>query len=296
MRTITPEIFADDFFGQLDMASRLIWLGMILVTADDQGRMLNNPALIRRDVFPYDDVALDTITQSIEKFAHANRIILYSTGVNGTHKSLIQIVNWWKYQKSASWMGPSQFQSPEGWTDRVRCHTANQQITMQGWDHKGGFPNGLPNGLPSSLHSNQGSEQGKRLGNGKGNGHTSPKYSRDINININKDKELLLLAAQKFSERFGDIQNDEEALKILALFKTYDSKRIDRVFTWAYENEIHVKYRATLVKRISTAAANWTEHNSKSRTTKSKSVPAPKPVDPAELERLRIQAEKDFAK
>jgi hypothetical protein len=297
MRTIAPEIFADEFFGLADPMSRLIWLGMILVTADDQGRMLNNPALIRRDVFPYDDISLEFISQAIERFAHANRIVLYSGGINGNSKSLIQIVNWWKYQKSAAWMGPSQFPSPNGWTDRVRCHAANQQIVTQGWDDKGGFPSGLPNGLPSELFRSKRNAQGRALskakGSGQGSGHTSLKYSRDININNDKDKELLLVAARMFSERFGDIQNDAEALRILAMFKQHGAKRMEELFTWACENEIHVKYRSTLLSRINTAASKHTSRPKSSRTQKPKTAPAPK-VDPQELERLRKQAEKEF--
>ena len=154
MRTVAPEIFADEFFGtQLDNFHRVLWMGLILTIADDQGRMLSNAALIRGKVFPYDDLSLEEIETALNTFIHLGRLISYSSGVNDSKRNLLQMLNWWKYQRSASWMGPSKFPAPEGWMDRVRCHTADNKIVILNWDRPGGFTNELPSPLLTPLPS-----------------------------------------------------------------------------------------------------------------------------------------------
>jgi hypothetical protein len=152
MRHIDPNTWQDEFFGtQLNVTERLIWLGLIASVADDQGRMLDNTALLRSLIFPYDDgLGLDVISGAIEKLAIASKIHRYQA--NG--KSLLQIVNWWKYQSSASWMSPSKYPPPEGWQDCFRYHTAgNELVTSPNWKKRaGGFvpPTPLPSPLPRS--------------------------------------------------------------------------------------------------------------------------------------------------
>jgi hypothetical protein len=57
IRTIKPEMWADEKVGQLSRDARLLFVGLITM-ADDEGRLRGCPAAILGHVFPYDDDAL----------------------------------------------------------------------------------------------------------------------------------------------------------------------------------------------------------------------------------------------
>lgn len=142
MRNITPETFTDEFFGSLDHMQRLLWLGLLLCLADDQGRMSDNPALMRSMIFPYDEnISIMDVRKGIDLFIEQDKLYRYAAGSNGSGKGLLQVVNWWRYQKSAQWAGRSQFPPPDNWVDRVRTHEAghgSKPVTVN-WDKAGGF-------------------------------------------------------------------------------------------------------------------------------------------------------------
>jgi hypothetical protein len=148
MRHIDPNTWQDEFFGaQLTITERLIWLGMIASVADDQGRLLDNPALLRSLVFPYDDgIPLEVVATALEKLVSAGKVFRYQA----QGKSLLQIVNWWKYQSSASWMSPSKYPPSEGWQDCYRYHgPGNTLVTSPNWKNRAaGFV--LPSLLPKA--------------------------------------------------------------------------------------------------------------------------------------------------
>jgi hypothetical protein len=157
MRRIDPEIWRDEFIIELDYFERLLWVGLITTVADDQGRLKNQPKIIKVEIFPCDDIPPVQIKEALEKFAQAKKILVYEVN----DKSLIQIINWWKYQSSASWMGKSDYPPPDGWQDCYRAHGKGNVIeTSSNWESKSaGF-------LPSSYE-----------------GPTYPLASRDGEIN-----------------------------------------------------------------------------------------------------------------
>lgn len=146
-RMIAADIWRDEFIGELSLIARVLWIGLIVTCADDQGRLVNNPTLIRSDVFPFDDVSITDIKNLIHKFSTAERIYCYKAG----GKDLIQIVNWWEYQ-TPSWASPSKFSPPSDWTDREKYHTVGNKIVSRNWDKTGGYSI-LSNDLPSELDS-----------------------------------------------------------------------------------------------------------------------------------------------
>jgi hypothetical protein len=121
---------------------RVLWIGLLTNLADDQGRMPDNPMLIRSKLFPYDaQVTVKDIEKGLTLFANKHKIVRYHAGTNGDGRELIQIVNWWRYQKSTQWAAKSQYPSPAKWADRIRTHVSgggSQPFTMN-WDHAGGF-------------------------------------------------------------------------------------------------------------------------------------------------------------
>ena len=156
MRAIDPAIFEDEFINTQTMMIRYLWIGLIVAMADDQGRMLDNPSLMKIKIFPYDSRPTPKdINDALKLLNKAHKILRYRSGNNGDGKELIQIVKWWKYQKRTQWAVRSQYPAPVKWVDRVRCHEhgSGQKIVTSNWDLEGGFMKRLPKRLPSPLPS-----------------------------------------------------------------------------------------------------------------------------------------------
>lgn len=131
-RMITSDLFEDEIIGGLPVTDRLLWVGLITI-ADDQGRLSDNPALIRSKVFPYDEIPISEINDALLHLAETNRITRYQA----ENKKCIQINSWWKHQRS-QWAGKSNLPAPEGWTDRAR-YNSSDGITMINWKLEGGY-------------------------------------------------------------------------------------------------------------------------------------------------------------
>ena len=134
-RMIWQELFEDDFFGGQPRDVRLMWIGLIVAVADDQGRFLYNPSIIGAKVFLFDrDIKESEIAKWLIDLVDAGKLILYEQ----EGKSLLQITKWWDYQ-SPSWAMPSKFPAPDKWLDRVRRYAGYKQIDTRNWDREGGF-------------------------------------------------------------------------------------------------------------------------------------------------------------
>lgn len=163
-RMISSDIFEDEFIGRLDYFGRLLWIGLISSVADDQGRMIDNPALIRSRVFLYDNDIHDEQVENLVSTLHqAGKIVRYVVG----NKQLIQIVKWWKYQTPA-WAMPSKYPAPIGWQDRAKYHTTGNKVIVLDWDKEGGY---IANYIPP-VHSLI--EDGDGDGEGEGEGNEIP--------------------------------------------------------------------------------------------------------------------------
>lgn len=157
-RIIVSELFEDDFIGQLDFFGRYLWIGLFSAVADDQGRFLDNAAIIRARVFPFDAVTDAQVEAVLVQLAAAGKITRYLAA--GKH--LVQITHWWTYQQP-SWASPSRHPAPEGWVDRVKYHTKGNKITVLNWESEGGYAEGLPSPLSIPLHSQLPSALGSDL-------------------------------------------------------------------------------------------------------------------------------------
>ena len=176
-RLIESGLFEDDFVGGLDFFQRLVWIGIWSAVADDQGRFMDNPALIRAKVFLYDEeVTDDMVEKALRKMAKAGRIIRYGT----SGRRLCQIANWWMVQKP-SWASESKYVAPGDWVDRVKMHAIGGAIKIgSGWNTPGGYPlweydlpaelpgakpsalpSVLPSGLPSGIKEVKGEVKGE---------------------------------------------------------------------------------------------------------------------------------------
>ncbi len=117
-RIISSGIFEDEFFGQLGMMQRLLWIGLFTRCADDQGRTIDNPIVIRSQVFPFDDIPASEIDKALALFAVEGKLIRYK---DERGRGYLQLVKWWENQ-APQWAMPSKYPAPEGWKDRVRSY------------------------------------------------------------------------------------------------------------------------------------------------------------------------------
>lgn len=129
-RVISSAIWEDEWFGPLGFFEQVLWIGLWSKCADDQGRLLDNPILIRAAIFPYKDVPTETISAALAQFECAGRVHRYQA--DGKH--LLQVVHWWTHQ-SQQWASASRWPAPAGWTDHVRTRENGQYVTVN-WRSK----------------------------------------------------------------------------------------------------------------------------------------------------------------
>jgi DnaD/phage-associated family protein len=144
---IYQDMFEDDYIGMRDRDMRLMWIGLIVAVADDQGRLLDNASLIRAKVFVYDnDISTELINDWLAELADDGKIVRYVAG----YKQLIQTHKWWDYQ-SPSWASASKYLPPPDWDDRIKVHTVGNKIKVVNWDKHGGLCSPLPKQLHSAI-------------------------------------------------------------------------------------------------------------------------------------------------
>lgn len=159
-RMVDASIWANENFAELPPMARLLQIGIITL-ADDQGRLKANPAYLRSQVFPYDDVLLSDIEEWLDLMSRNETIQVYT--VNG--KTYLQLLRWWDYQ-SLSFAWASAHPRPIGWHDRLRFTRSGTTYTCNWISAKGdalpntcdengnplspsGAPHGNPHGAPS---------------------------------------------------------------------------------------------------------------------------------------------------
>ena len=105
-RNIKPGFFKNDTLAELDFAGRLLFIGLWGL-ADREGRLEDRPKKIKAEIFPYDDVAVDSF---LGELAKRNFIIRYE--VEG--ECYIQIVHFDKHQNPHPREAPSTIPAPAG--------------------------------------------------------------------------------------------------------------------------------------------------------------------------------------
>lgn len=75
-RIIRPEFWSDEKLAKHSREIRLFFAGL-WGTSDDYGSTKGNAAYLRAQIFPYDDLPLNTIQSWLDELEHAGRIIAY---------------------------------------------------------------------------------------------------------------------------------------------------------------------------------------------------------------------------
>jgi hypothetical protein len=95
IRSVKPEFFTSETIAALTVQARLTFIGL-WTYADDAGRAIDNPKLLKAAVWPLDDdVTAGQVAGHLDEFERANLICRYS--VDG--KRYLHIVNWDEHQQ-----------------------------------------------------------------------------------------------------------------------------------------------------------------------------------------------------
>lgn len=92
-RMIDPSFWTDEKIGKLKIENRLLFMGLIS-NADDEGRLVGHPAIIKSTVFPYDEISIKKTEEMLNNLAELKIIIIYEND----NQTYIQIINFNKYQ------------------------------------------------------------------------------------------------------------------------------------------------------------------------------------------------------
>lgn len=115
-RAIYPSSCISPSLAACDPMAQLLFDRM-LTQADDQGRLVGDPRVVKTLCMPLIDAATP---RSIEKWlgqlAKEGMVTRYKAG----GVALVQFVNWWDHQAGMKKSFPSRYPAPEGWTDRIR--------------------------------------------------------------------------------------------------------------------------------------------------------------------------------
>lgn len=80
IRSIKNTLCDDEKLGALSRDARLLFIGLI-TRADDHGRFRSHAAVVRGQVFPYDDdLTVGDVERLLQELAAADRIVLYTAG------------------------------------------------------------------------------------------------------------------------------------------------------------------------------------------------------------------------
>jgi DnaD/phage-associated family protein len=131
-RMLDSGMWSNENFAVLSAMARLLLIGVITL-ADDQGRCKANPAYLRSQIFPYEDISTDDINRWLGRMADNDTIVLYDSA----GKAYLQLVNWWNYQP-LDWAHPSEYPAPDGWKDRLRFNAKGNICLTYNWRTKSG--------------------------------------------------------------------------------------------------------------------------------------------------------------
>lgn len=96
-RMIDPKIWGDATIGRLSAIERLFYIGLISL-ADDSGKMNANPAFLRAQIMPYEDIPTQQVSQWLIHLQKLKLIHIYKDPKNKGEKYLDH-PKWLKYQR-----------------------------------------------------------------------------------------------------------------------------------------------------------------------------------------------------
>lgn len=151
-RMIDTSMWSNENFAALPSMGRLLLIGIITL-ADDQGRCKANPAYLRSQIFPYEDIGTADIDNWLMQMGDNGTLTIYTVG----GKAYLQLTNWWEYQP-LDWARPSEYPAPKGWQDRIRYNAKGNVCLTHNWRTKSGSSvtdncdsRGVPTHVPTTV-------------------------------------------------------------------------------------------------------------------------------------------------
>ena len=94
-RFIWPDIWKDPIFGKLEPVEQVLFIGFFSI-ADDEGRLMADPAYLRAEIFPYTDYSNKKVHTIRDRIAEkCPNVHLYRAG----DLDIIALLKWPEYQK-----------------------------------------------------------------------------------------------------------------------------------------------------------------------------------------------------
>lgn len=116
-RLIYSTISASDRVADLGIKGALIYTWM-LSHADDQGRLVGGPKRIKALVVPLiGEITVEDCDKALLGMRREGLIRLYPDPHTG--RELVQVTDWWEYNKGLRFAAPSKHPPPDDWEDRV---------------------------------------------------------------------------------------------------------------------------------------------------------------------------------
>jgi hypothetical protein len=145
------DLSASVSYGRLSLLGKVLW-PLLLTKSDDQGRGLAEPDALKWRVCPnVQELTIDAIADLLQEMAapHVGLLHLYQ---DRRGRPLYQIIRWWEAGvgsgSTLQWARPSEYDAPDGWTDRVRIQRGPRGQDIRKWDHPGGFTDPPPTPIP----------------------------------------------------------------------------------------------------------------------------------------------------
>ncbi|MFC2022825.1 hypothetical protein ACFLTL_01510 [Chloroflexota bacterium] len=115
-RLIYNSISTSERVASLGIKGALLYTWLI-THCDTQGRIPGKPRVIKHQVVPFiDEITVDDVAEALESMESDKLITLYE---DSKGRSLIQIADWWDWQKGLRYSSPSHYEAPPGWEDRL---------------------------------------------------------------------------------------------------------------------------------------------------------------------------------
>jgi len=130
-RWIHPDFWTDPDIGRLTREERLFFIGCFS-NADDEGRLLGNPAYLRSTIFPYDDISIAEVQAMRDRVVEVcQNLVLYE--VDGDE--CLAFRRWERYQ-SPRYPKPSKLPPPPSDTETAAeqkpCNQMDESLPQEG--------------------------------------------------------------------------------------------------------------------------------------------------------------------
>ena len=253
-RMISSSTWKDEFVGEMDFFQRCLWIGLFSSCADDQGRLLDNPILIRAELFPYDDIQAEQIESGLAIFESHGKILRYI--IKG--KKYIQLLRWWENQ-NPRWASRSKFPPPDGWVDKVRTRENGKYIT-ENWDIDGGMND---DSTCSYESVDKGSYEGTVLSNSTVGQYPVPVPVPDpIPVPVPDDNQQE--SCQNFFTEFSQtlqipLMGGKELEYLKDLQEQHGDDKLLKIAAWLKERDPDINSMFKALRAIDTAAEKWTD-------------------------------------